>query len=184
MTVVIQTLAIGAGILLVLAAIGRKRGGVAGGTVPARHYGRADVAAAIDLAVRAHPILPRWFVWAMADKESGLDPSETNVETPARERSYGLFQINWNAHGEELTRRGVSVEQLFIPIVNAAYWSEIAEIWARAAMARGIQGDHVWYAVRLRAAGVEWENFGTALAREKMLAFRPFVTRWQTRMGR
>lgn len=165
-----------AGLAVVALSSGRRRG-----AAPSRRYSRADVEAAIDLAVRAHPILPAWFVWAMADKESSLKPGARHVDLA--ERSFGLFQVNWNAHGAELTRRGIAQGQLYDPMVNAAYWSELADDLTRAARARGIEGDHVWYAVRLRLKGIAWDDFGGDLARTAILAFRPYVARWKARMG-
>lgn len=172
-----MTLLVAASILLVSLALG-SRGRAPG---PTRRYSSAEVAAAIDMVSRAHPTIPRWFAWAMADKESGLRPGALHLDRA--EDSLGLYQINWRAHGAELTRRGVQRTQLYIPVVNAAYWGQLAETWAEAARARGIEGDHVWYAVRLRAKGIDWDDFGSDLARTAILAFRPYVTKWKGRLG-
>lgn len=176
-------------ILVSLAMSSRGAGRGSSSSSSSRRYSRADVAAAIDLAIRAHPILPAWFVWAMADKESTLDPRATNVRIPARERSYGLFQINWNAHGAELTRRGISSSQLFDPMVNAAYWSELAETWTRGALSRGYRDPELWYAVRLRAKGVPWTDFAGGSARQHLRRievaprFETILAKWKARLG-
>lgn len=172
-----MTLLVAASILLVSLALGSR------GRAPisTRRYSSAEVRAAIDMVSQAHPTIPRWFAWAMADKESGLRPGALHLDRA--EDSLGLFQINWRAHGAELTSRGVTREQLYIPIVNAAYWGELADGLTRAALARGIEGDHVWYAVRLRLKGIDWDDFGGDLARTAIVAFRPYVAKWKGRFG-
>lgn len=52
-------------------------------------------------------------------QRSGLDPQMQN------EFSIGLLQINWQAHGERLSRQGITKEDLRDPLINARVALEI-----------------------------------------------------------
>jgi hypothetical protein len=52
-------------------------------------------------------------------RKSGLDPQMQN------EFSIGLFQINWQAHGERLAKQGITQEDLRDPLTNARVALEI-----------------------------------------------------------
>lgn len=140
---------------------------------------RRGVFAILDALALARPNLPRWFIYAMADKESGFS---VRAYAGGREDSLGIFQINWNAHGETLEARGIDRARLYDPRLNATYWGEVAERIRRAAISRGYRPPGLWYAIRLRLKGIPWDHFDTPAAHEAVAAFRPFVERWQGRL--
>jgi len=175
--------AAGGVLLLVLLSRRARAGTLAPGPVGSRRAPRAEVAAAIDSVSVAHPSLPRWFAWAMADKESGLEPTR---HAGGGEDSFGLFQINWNAHGAVLAGRGITKEMLFDPQVNATYWGEIAAKPRAEAARRGVLGDMVWYAVRSRLkGGITWEQIARWDTDPEVQfvvnSFRPYVDKWRGR---
>jgi hypothetical protein len=178
-------IALGGGGALALVLVSRRRS-ARGGAPPSRRA-RAEVIQAInEQLVAHHPRVPSWFAMAQADKESGFDNTARN-NRPGIEDSYGLYQINWRAHGPTLTARGITPAMLFDPRVNAAYAFELFEQLRAAAIARGFPADseQLWHAVRLRLAGIPWEDFDgprpswTADARRVVAAFEPFVARYR-----
>lgn len=142
--------------------------------------GRSRIFAILDRLAEARPSLPRWLIYAMADRESGFS---SRAYAGGREDSLGIFQINWNAHGATLTARGIRRESLYDPSINATYWGEVADRLRQAAIARGFTPPGLWYAMRLRLVGILWENFDTPKARQVVRDFRPFVAKWQGRMA-
>lgn len=171
---------LGAGLLLAIAAIAGARRSAAPWSGTGRRYGRPAVSAAIEHAAMTYGI-PRWFAWAQADKESGLNPS---AHHGGAEDSWGLYQINLNAHGAVLAARGIGSEELKNPMVNATYFGELAKDLYVEALRRGVSpGLHGWVAVRLRLKGIPWDDFGSALARTTVTLFKPFIKKWQARMG-
>ena len=65
-------------------------------------------------------------------KFSGLDPNEVN------ERSMGLFQINWKAHGAALSNMGYVKEDLYNPVKNIAAAMYVYENRVRFHISRGL----------------------------------------------
>lgn len=169
-------IALGLG-MLALASVGR---GASDGEEVVRFAPKTAVMAALEELARNHPELPRWWIYAMAQKESGFRPRAYHG---GREDSLGIFQVNWRAHAERLTRLGIPREALYDPRVNAWFWGILAEELRQAAIARGYRPPGLWYVLRLRLKGIRWADFRGELARQTVLAFRPIAERWQRRMA-
>lgn len=107
--------------------------------------------------------IPLWFALTNAKLESGFNP-QADLRT-AREDSFGLFMINWRAHRATLEARGISQGDLLEPRINATYWRDVVRTFKAGAVRRGYTGDAMWEAVRLRLAGIRWDDFGGATAR-------------------
>lgn len=154
---------------------------VSGGSVRwmGARVGTARIFRILEGLAASRPSLPKWFIFAMVEKESGF---RTTALHGGREDSIGLFQINWNAHGRELSSRGIRREDLYRPEVNASYWGELAERIRQAAIARGFTPPGLWYAIRLRLKGIGWDDFDRADARASIASFAPILSRWESRL--
>lgn len=67
--------------------------------------------------------LPLAWVLATIDAESGGNPNAQTHST--REDSYGLMQINWRAHGAEVTAAGYTAADLLNPDVNISFGTTV-----------------------------------------------------------
>lgn len=178
-------LSLGAAGALAFVSLARRRSATSPSSAPPRRVPRAEVLQIINAQVVAHhPRVPTWFAMAQAEKESGFNPL-AQARTAA-EDSFGLYQINWRAHGPTLTARGITAEMLLDPAVNAAYAFELFEQLRRAAIARGFPDgtEQLWHAVRLRLKGIPWEEFDgprtnwSPRALATVAAFEPVVARY------
>lgn len=168
------------GVLGLAVAMSRSLAAETSRPVRGRGYAMPSISAAIETAAMTYGI-PRWFAWAQADKESGLNPS---AHHGSAEDSWGLYQINMNAHGTTLAARGIDAELLQNPMVNADYFGQLARDLHTEALRRGVaEGLHAWVAVRLRLKGIGWDDFGSDLARLTVQRFQPYIRKWQERMG-
>lgn len=112
-------------------------------------YGQHEIDAAVDTIARENPELPRHFIRAMANMESGsrgaFGPGAGREATSTAERGYfegdkiavGPFGVLTKG-GRQLGqgRRGPTTEQLLDPLVNARAWAPLALVAWRKAKAK------------------------------------------------
>ena len=123
--------------------------------------------------------IPLWFAMANANLESAFNP---NAHRGGNESSWGLMQINWNAHEAALRARGIeSPQELTDPLVNLTYWRDLVGRLASQEGATESGGIEDWGRVRLRLAGVRRSAFGGATAARILGRFRPVAARWLAR---
>lgn len=104
--------------------------------------------------------IPLWYALTNAALESGFDETARLVQ--GRDDSYGLMQINLAVPSlrAQLEADGLRPDDLLEPETNARFWRDrIAGVFRSGAVRRGYSGDRLWEAVRLRCAGIGWDDF-------------------------
>ncbi len=136
-----------------------------------------------ELIARLFPAagpIPRWFAMTNAALESGFR-AEAHLDA-AHDDSYGLMMVNMKVPSlraiiEELGR---TPNDLYDPEFNLTFWRDRqAKVFKAGARAHGFAGDAVWEAVRLRLAGIPWEDFQTSKARYIASRFWRFAGRYR-----
>jgi len=131
--------------------------------------------------VSGHAWLPPSFALACAELESGFNPLRKRLTQ--YEQSYGLFQVNWNAHQTRCERMGASgPDALLDPAFNCEVWitivKEVDQIVKRE-NPNAMSGEE-WELVRLGLGGLGVMRNPTGPTATRMLAaFRPIWQRWR-----
>lgn len=147
------------GVVAVVAAAGR---GGSGRGVP---MPPAQIRALIE---RTFPLsgIPVWYALTNAALESGFDPGASLQA--GRDDSHGLMQVNLKVASirAQLEADGLTQSDLYEPEVNLRFWAtRLAGVFLRGARSRGYTGDAAFEALRLRLAGIGWDDFGRPKAR-------------------
>jgi hypothetical protein len=112
--------------------------------------------------------------------ESGFR-SDAHLDA-SRDDSYGLMMVNMKVPSlraaiEELDR---TPDDLYDPEFNATFWRDRqAKVFRAGARAHGFTGDAVWEAVRLRLAGIPWDDFQSSEARRIATRFWRYAGRYR-----